>query len=80
MIDTQVKIETYQEYLEECQKVQVQFASWRPGQVMFNVLSEQRPDLSEQIKQTDLDPFYADHHPHRREMITAFLGWVRENW
>lgn len=71
---------TYQEYLEECQKVQVQYTNWRPGQTMFNVLSEKRPDLSEQIRGQELDPFYADHSPKRREKITAFLDWVRENW
>lgn len=32
--------------------------SWRWGQTLFNVLEQVRPDLSEQIRGTDLDPFY----------------------
>lgn len=71
---------SYSDYLEECFKVQSQFTSWRTGQVLFNVLSEQRPALADRVRTTELDPFYADHSPRRRQKIDAFLTFVRQNW
>lgn len=70
----------YQAYLEEVFRVQVQHPSWRTGQTMFNVLSEQRPDISGKLVGTELDPFYADHAPNRRDRINKFLSHVRDNW
>lgn len=34
--------------------------SWRYGQAYFNLLSNHRPDIAEQIRGTKLDPFYKD--------------------
>lgn len=33
---------------------------WRWGQTAFNVLSELRPDLAEEVRGTDMDPFHDD--------------------
>lgn len=69
---------TYAEYLELAQKALSWYShgpeAWRPGQTYFNVLAQNRPDLSEQIPGTALDPF---HHDNR---IDVFLKWVYENW
>ena len=33
---------------------------WRYGQMYFNLLSEARPDISDRIKGSSLDPYYKD--------------------
>lgn len=66
---------TYGKYLAECGRVYQGWAGkWRKGQTYFNVLWQERPDLSKKIRGTDLDCFYMD------ERIPAFLEWVRNNW
>lgn len=47
---------------------------WRLGQSAFNGLCQARPDLSERIRGTDLDPF------HRDSKLLAFWVWVEANW
>lgn len=47
---------------------------WRLGQVAFNVLWEVRPDLSEQVRATPLDPF------HNRATLQEFYEWVKRHW
>lgn len=47
---------------------------WRRGQTYFNVLAEERPDLSERIRGSALDPFYDDSR------LDSFLPWVAEHW
>lgn len=46
----------------------------RAGQRAFNVLVENRPDLSEQVRGTDLDPFYNNAN------LYALFGWLYDNW
>jgi len=46
----------------------------REGQVLFNVLCALRPDLAEQIRATNLDPFYDD-----TRMPDTFT-WIVQNW
>jgi hypothetical protein len=46
----------------------------RPGQAHFNALYELRPDLADEIRGTDLDPFYNDTR------IPEFLCWVVAHW
>lgn len=75
------KTRTYEQYLEECFKAQAKYNRWRIGQTLFNVLSEQRPDLSIQVQGTDLDPFYLDcTRPSVQEKIDMYLRWVKDNW
>lgn len=50
----------------------------RYGQSMFNHLWEVRPDLSEQIRGTDKDPFYVLRlHDPRWD---AFVEFIEKNW
>lgn len=49
----------------------------RYGQAAFNVLAEIRPDLSEQIRGTALDPFYWLDGDSR---LVLFFEWVDDNW
>lgn len=75
-----VQVMSYERYLEECFKVQAKWRSWRPGQTLFNVLSEQRPDLARRVNGTEFDPFYAETHTHAHVKISKFLAFVREHW
>lgn len=47
---------------------------WRYGQTLFNCLADWRPDLSEQIRTTELDPF------HRDEISGDCWQWIRDSW
>ena len=46
----------------------------RKGQAYFNVLSDVRPDLSEQIRGTALDPYYKDY------VAPEIIAFVQNNW
>jgi len=46
----------------------------RAGQAAFNSLNEIRPDLSERVRTTGLDPFYQD------DRLTDFFEFVAKNW
>lgn len=48
----------------------------RYGQCLFNAIYEVRPDLSEQIRATDLDPFHRERDDIKRE----FWEWLATNW
>ena len=62
------------------QWIQAAIAYWhmypeqRKGQAFFNSLALNRPDLSEQIRGTNLDPFY------READLQGFMLWVDQNW
>lgn len=47
---------------------------WRVGQFAFNELLRFRPDLAEQIRGTELDPFHQDSR------LPAFLESLEEKW
>lgn len=54
---------------------------WRVGQSMFNVLYDIRPDLSEQIRATDLDPFHVEDKVfNSSDTVGKFLDWIDEHW
>jgi hypothetical protein len=65
---------TFKEYIAAIPEARSIYPRWREGQTYFNVLYMNRPDLSEQVRATDLDPFHND------ESIQSFLTWVGENW
>ncbi len=46
----------------------------RLGQTYFNLLFKWRPDLTNKVINTDLDPFYND------DRIPRFLEFVKRNW
>jgi hypothetical protein len=65
---------TFTEYLEEVRLEQELHPEWRRGQTYFNVLYDHRPDLSERVRATPIDPFYSDKNLH------DFLAWLGVNW
>lgn len=71
---------SYDDYLEAVIIANSQYQSWRPGQTAFNVLRSMRPDLSEKIRGTAMDPFSADFMRNGHERIAVFLAHVREEW
>lgn len=48
--------------------------SLRLGQVLYNELYRHRPDISEQIRATELDPFHHDSIP------TEVDTFIKNNW
>lgn len=51
---------------------------WRFGQAAFNVLAKYRPDLSERVRGTTLDPFYCEHSGH--PTLMKFAQFVEDGW
>lgn len=66
---------TLEKYFAEVERAVKDNPQWRYGQAAFNVLHAHRPDLSEQIRGTRLDPF-----PDRDGLQPEFYGWLRANW
>ena len=63
------------EFTEYLERVMMGYDSHqRVGQQYFNELSNQRPDLTEKINGTELDPFYNSRR------LPLFLTWVGDNW
>lgn len=50
----------------------------RYGQAMFNHLCEVRPDLSEQVRGTDKDPFYVESLSDPR--WDRFVDFIEAEW
>lgn len=46
----------------------------RRGQAAFNTLWEERPDLAELVRGSDIDPYYRD------ELLDRFILWVEASW
>lgn len=68
---------TYYGYLSTVIAERSTHDTWRHGQTAFNVLYRLRPDLSEQVRATPLDPFHClDDDPR----IDRFYEWVATNW
>lgn len=59
---------------------ELKYSGYRYGQVLFNTLARVRPDLSEQIRGTKLDPFYADVKGGGIQTIKAAKAWITQNW
>lgn len=68
---------TYQEYLTAVERC-VDETHWRYGQALFNVLHDVRPDISEKVRATGLDPFYARSRDDA--VIRNFLLYVGVEW
>lgn len=74
--------ETFEQYVVEAARAWAEIslysyrsdANYRPGQVAFNVLYEDRPDLAVRIRGGNIDPFYDD------DALVEFYAWVSENW
>lgn len=65
-----MKFETYLEQITN----QPPPPGWRRGQAAFNLLHQERPDLSEEIHTSCLDPYYDDTR------LPQFLRFVEELW
>lgn len=50
----------------------------RYGQAMFNHLVIVRPDLSERVRGTDMDPFYVEQLSHPD--WDRFVKFIETNW
>jgi hypothetical protein len=73
----------YTDFLEAVIIKSVQYGHhhrWRVGQTAFNVLGQMRPDLAEQVRASDIDPFHADLSNTGHEKVAAFLAYVQEHW
>ena len=64
----------FEEYKAAVDFAQDRHPEWRKGQTAFNVLMLNRPDLSEQIRATELDPY------HDNTKLGRFYQWAKENW
>lgn len=69
---------TFEEF---CNKVMVVYSNpknlnLRYGQITFNLLADERPDLAAKIRGTELDPFYTIDS----DRIADFYNWLQENW
>lgn len=67
---------TFNEYVAEVTRQHTENRNWRLGQTYFNVLYEFRPDLSEQIRATKLDPFYLTESSE----LLVVLAWIKSHW
>ena len=67
---------TYDGYLNLVDRTNKEHPEWRYGQTLFNILHRVRPDLSEKIRGSKLDPFYK----YTYNEIHPFLRYVQENW
>lgn len=65
---------TFAQYLLEVGYSYYFNKEWRYGQTCFNVLYELDPELANQIRGTDLDPFHLD------ERVPEFLAKVRDEF
>lgn len=64
---------TYAHFLNEVDTAVYNYdGDWRNGQAAFNVLYSMHPELAQEIRGTDLDPFYDDSR------LYAFYTWVYE--
>jgi hypothetical protein len=50
------------------------YPEWREGQTLFNVACDLDRLTLDQVRGTDLDPFYRD------ERIPAFTAYLRRQW
>lgn len=62
----------YLRYLKTVNELLDQHDSWRAGQASFNVLSDFHKSLADQVRGTELDPFYDDSR------LPVFYQWVYE--
>lgn len=50
------------------------YPNWRKGQLYFNCLHNMDPELANELRGSDKDPFYRD------DRIPAFLIIVEQRW
>lgn len=65
---------TFADFMTACRANKRRHPEWRGGQAAFNTLREIRPELAEELRGTEFDPFYRD------ELVGAFFGQVAARW
>ena len=51
---------------------------WREGQAYFNYLLQDYPEVANEIRGGEYDPFYADHMYNAKERINNFLNYITD--
>jgi hypothetical protein len=64
-------------FLETVYKYRKEYPNWRYGQVLFNALYEVDPDLANEIRGTEIDPFY---YGIDEVTFTPFFEKIANNW
>lgn len=54
------------------------YPDWRIGQSYFNYLTMDYPDLANEIRGSEFDPYYAEHMDNPEERINKFLKYIQE--
>lgn len=65
---------TFEEFVARVADEQVRHPEWRVGQTAFNVLWKLRPELAEQVRVTEANPYYLD------DRLPAFYEWLEQHW
>lgn len=72
---------TLQEYYQGIDGRVIDHPSERYGQAAFNLLSEVRPLMAQQIQELNIDPFYLhDNVRAGSETWRYFTQFLEENW
>lgn len=66
----------FNDYYEEVINTLAKEPEWRVGQAAFNILMDYRPNLAEEVRATNLDPFFFDTW----DGCEAFFALVEERW
>ncbi len=66
---------TYEKFLRTVPEI-ARYNEWRYGQALFNVLSKVRPQLAEEIRGGQLDPFYRD----RDGVVPELWSFLESQW
>lgn len=64
----------FEDFCVQVRLRQVEVPTERFGQAAFNTLHNIRPDLSERVRGTNLDPFHND------AALADFYAFAQENW
>lgn len=72
---------TPEQYWQAVLDYKAKYPTSRLYQSAFNVLVEARPDLSEKIRATNLDPFFVkDEDVATDKRVALFRKFLSDNW
>lgn len=71
---------TFEDFIVEVDAQHCKQPRWRYGQTLFNLLYLLRPDLSEQIRGTEIDPFYMENRDSNPKKWDACMNFISDNW
>jgi hypothetical protein len=66
----------YEDYLKLVNDAYANIPAWRYGQTLFNILYDVDQELAEEIRSTELDPFFTID----QDKINNFLTFVKNRW